>query len=127
GGGVAPGGRRHTPLPPDVAPPADGSQGFTAPPRDGLSAEQEIPADAVYLLTGYRADTDLMVRAGITLTERRGPVYDRETFETNVPGLFVAGGAIAGVDTGTIFIENGRFHGETIVDVIAGRLDRQAS
>jgi hypothetical protein len=26
--------------------------------------------------------------------------------------LFVAGGAIAGVDTGTIFIENGRFHGE---------------
>ena len=47
---------------------------------------------------------------------------DPETFETNVPGLFVAGGAIAGVDTGTIFIENGRFHGTKIVEEIARRL-----
>ena len=38
-----------------------------------------------------------------------------------MPGLFVAGGAIAGVDTGTIFIENGRFHGEKIIEVIAQR------
>ena len=83
--------------------------------------EEELPADAVYLLTGYRADTDLMVRAGVALTERRGPVHDPVTFETNVPGLFVAGGAIAGVDTGTIFIENGRFHGEKIVEIIARR------
>jgi len=36
----------------------------------------------------------------------------------------VAGGAIAGVDTGTIFIENGRFHGEKIVEFIAGNLRR---
>src|SRR5438874_1453395 len=47
--------------------------------------------------------------------------HDPETFETNVRGLFVAGGAIAGVDTGTIFIENGRFHGEKIIEVIASR------
>ena len=83
---------------------------------------EEIPADVVYLLTGYRADTDLMCRAGVRLTERRGPVYDPQTFETNVANLFVAGGAIAGVDTGTVFIENGRFHGEKIVEVIASRL-----
>jgi bacillithiol disulfide reductase len=89
--------------------------------RDRQSADEELSADAVYLLTGYRADMDLMCRAGIRLTEREGPVHDPETFETNVPNLFVAGGAIAGVDTGTIFIENGRFHGETIVEVIAGR------
>ena len=89
---------------------------------DGGQAEDEVPADAVFLLTGYRADTDLMCRAGIRLTDREGPIYDPETFETNVPGLFVAGGAIAGVDTGTIFIENGRFHGKKIVEVIASRL-----
>jgi bacillithiol disulfide reductase len=83
---------------------------------------EEIPADAVYLLTGYRADSDLMTRAGIQLDERQAPLHDRETFETNVRGLFVAGGAIAGVDTGTIFIENGRFHGEKIVAAIAERL-----
>src|SRR5262245_34299598 len=83
---------------------------------------EEIPADVVYLLTGYRADTDLLCRAGIRLTDRQGPVYDSQTFETNVPGLFVAGGAVAGVDTGTIFIENGRFHGERIVETIAVRV-----
>jgi thioredoxin reductase (NADPH) len=84
--------------------------------------KEEIPAEAVFLLTGYRADSDLMVRAGIELDARDAPVHNPDTFETNVPGLFVAGGAIAGVDTGTIFIENGRFHGEKIVEAIAHRL-----
>jgi thioredoxin reductase (NADPH) len=87
----------------------------------GGSETEEIPADAVYLLTGYRADTELMCRAGVMLNERQAPVFNPETFETNVPGLFVAGGAVAGIDTGTIFIENGRFHGEKIVEVIAHR------
>jgi thioredoxin reductase (NADPH) len=100
----------------DEARGADGARAFQA-----SGPEEELPADAVYLLTGYRADTDLMVRAGVQLTDRQGPVHDPVTFETNVPGLFVAGGAIAGIDTGTIFIENGRFHGEKIVEVIARR------
>jgi thioredoxin reductase (NADPH) len=82
---------------------------------------EEIPADTVFLLTGYRADSHLMTSAGIQLNDREAPVCDPATFETNVPGLFVAGGAIAGVDTGTIFIENGRFHGEKIIEVIAAR------
>lgn len=86
-----------------------------------LAGQEEIPADAVFLLTGYRADSKLMSGAGIVLNDRDAPTYDPETFETNVPGLFVAGGALAGVDTGTIFIENGRFHGEKVVDVVARR------
>jgi thioredoxin reductase (NADPH) len=90
--------------------------------QDGQDGPEELPADAVYLLTGYRADAELLRHAGVKLTERDAPVHDPETFETNVSGLFVAGGAIAGIDTGTIFIENGRFHGETIVDVIARRI-----
>ncbi|HEY2908287.1 MAG TPA: NAD(P)-binding domain-containing protein [Vicinamibacterales bacterium] len=84
--------------------------------------DEEIPADAVFLLTGYRADGEFIARTGVELTDRNAPVHDPETFETNVPGLFVAGGAIAGVDTGTIFIENGRFHGEKIIETIARRL-----
>ena len=83
--------------------------------------EDEIPAEAVYLLTGYRADSALMTNAGVTLDARDAPVHDPATFETNVPGLYVAGGAIAGIDTGTIFIENGRFHGEKVVEAIASR------
>jgi thioredoxin reductase (NADPH) len=47
---------------------------------------------------------------------------DPDTFETNVPGLFVAGGAVAGRHTGNIFIENGRFHGEKIIAALAQRL-----
>jgi thioredoxin reductase (NADPH) len=108
-----------------VITPAAGTRGLHTGEGSGSlqpEADEEISADAVYLLTGYRADTELMCRAGVRLTDREGPCYNPETFETNVPNLFVAGGAIAGVDTGTIFIENGRFHGEKIVEVIASRL-----
>jgi thioredoxin reductase (NADPH) len=89
----------------------------------GKDGTEEIPADAVYLLTGYRADSELMVKAGVMLNDREAPTLNPDTFESNVPGLFVAGGAIAGVDTGTIFIENGRFHGEKIIETIAARID----
>jgi thioredoxin reductase (NADPH) len=83
---------------------------------------EEIPADAVFLLTGYHPNWDLMTAAGVALNDRMAPVFHPETFETNVPGLFVAGGALAGRDTGTIFIENGRFHGKRVVDAIVARL-----
>jgi thioredoxin reductase (NADPH) len=86
---------------------------------------EEIPADAVLLLTGYRPDVALMQRAGIRCDEQTlAPELDPETFETNVPNLFVAGGAIAGRNTGSIFIENGRFHGERIIKVLADRFRR---
>jgi thioredoxin reductase (NADPH) len=87
----------------------------------GPQGQEELPTDAVFLLTGYRADSDLMARAGVTFNERGAPHHNVETFETNVPGLFVAGGAIAGEDTGTVFIENGRFHGARIIEAIASR------
>jgi thioredoxin reductase (NADPH) len=88
------------------------------------TGEEEIPADAVFLLTGYRADAALMAGAGVEFGPRNAPTHHPDTFETNVPGLFVAGGALAGEDTGTVFIENGRFHGEKIVEVIAARFGR---
>ena len=94
--------------------------------RDG--SREEIPADAVFLLTGYHPDCDLYRRAGIRLhRETMSPEFNPETFETNVPGVFLAGGAICGKDTSNIFIENGRFHGETIIKVIAERLGRRAA
>ena len=43
-----------------------------------------------------------------------------------MPNLFIAGGAVAGRNTGNIFIENGRFHGERIVKVIADRRLQEA-
>jgi thioredoxin reductase (NADPH) len=81
-----------------------------------------IPADAVLLLTGYHADADFLRRAGVEVNpESMVPKHDPETFETNVPNLFIAGGQLAGKKTGTVFIENGRFHGERIAKVIAAR------
>jgi thioredoxin reductase (NADPH) len=118
---IAPANALPPPPPEDIEFPVDGSKDFTAPVRPAFAGELEIPADAVYLLTGYRADAELLKHAGVTLNARNAPVHDPRTFETNVSGLFVAGGAIAGVDTGTIFIENGRFHGEKIIDVISAR------
>ena len=83
----------------------------------------EIPADAVFLLTGYHPDADLMRGAGVDVhPETLAPAMNAETFETNVTNLFLAGGCVAGRATGNIFIENGRFHGEKIINVLAGRL-----
>jgi thioredoxin reductase (NADPH) len=97
-----------------VEPVAGGSQ---------ASGREELPADAVLLLTGYRPDVDLMRRAGIRChDETLAPDLDPETFETNLPNLFIAGGAVAGRNTGSIFIENGRFHGERIIKVLAERI-----
>jgi thioredoxin reductase (NADPH) len=90
---------------------------------EGESGRQQLPADGVFLLTGYKPDVDLMRRAGVRCdNESLSPELDPETFETNVPNLFIAGGAIAGRNTGSIFIENGRFHGERIVRVLSQRL-----
>lgn len=82
-----------------------------------------LPAESVLLLTGYQADADFMRRIGVEINpETMAPRYDVDTYETNVPGLFVAGGQVAGKRTGTVFIENGRFHGEVIAKTLAARL-----
>ena len=87
-----------------------------------LDSGETLPAESVLLLTGYRADPDFMRNAGVQINdETLEPKYSAETYETNVSGLFVAGGQLAGKKTGTVFIENGRFHGEQIARVIADR------
>ncbi len=92
---------------------------------ESATGREEIAADAVFLLTGYRPDVDLMRRAGVQCDEETlAPTLNPETYETNVPNLFVAGGAIAGKHTGSIFIENGRFHGELVIKALAARLSR---
>ncbi len=86
---------------------------------------EEIAADAVLLLTGYHTDREFLGRCGVTFDEAtRAPRYDPETMETEVPGLFLAGGVVVGDDTAPVFIENGRLHGEKVVGLISDRLDR---
>jgi thioredoxin reductase (NADPH) len=90
---------------------------------ENRQGRHELPAEGVFLLTGYRPDTELMLRAGVNCDpDTLVPELNTDTFETNVPNLFVAGGAVAGRHTGNIFIENGRFHGAKIIDALAQRV-----
>jgi thioredoxin reductase (NADPH) len=99
------------------------SSGGSLGPPIATDLASTIPADAVLLLTGYRANPDFLLRAGVEINpETAEPRHSAETFETNVPNLFIAGGQLAGRRTGSVFIENGRFHGERIAKVIAARL-----
>ncbi len=90
---------------------------------EGPAGRTTEPADAVLLMTGYRSDTALLKTAGAEIDAELGaPFHNPDTFETSVPGLFVVGACVAGSQSGRIFIENGRFHGEVAVRTIADRV-----
>jgi len=83
----------------------------------------EVPADFVLLMIGYLADMSLFSQAGVELTgDRKVPTYDKQTMQTNVPGLFVAGTAIAGTQRSgvRVFLENCHVHVDRIVAAITG-------
>jgi bacillithiol disulfide reductase len=84
----------------------------------------EIDADFVLLMTGYRQDTSLFEMLGVELTgAAREPVHDPETMETNIPGVFVAGTAVAGTPPRkvSVIVETCHVHVTRIVAAISGR------
>jgi thioredoxin reductase (NADPH) len=82
-----------------------------------------IPADFVFLATGYRADTRLFELAGVELVgEECAPLYHPDTMETNVPGLYVAGTSVGGSQSRyRVFIENSHEHVGKIVYALTGK------
>lgn len=81
----------------------------------GPGGVERLPADRVFLLTGYHPDFGLLESIGIRLDPETGrPDHDPATLETNVPGVFIAGSLTAGRFISEVFIENGRFDGEKI-------------
>ncbi len=93
-----------------------------------LSGETwSVDNDFVFAMTGYRPDLEFFKSVGIRLSpEERRPLIDKDTYESNVPGVYLAGVVVAGMITNEVFIENGRFHGKVVVDHIAERLKKQA-
>jgi thioredoxin reductase (NADPH) len=88
-------------------------------------SRDELPAQGVFLLTGYHPDDELLRRAGVEVNEETFvPAHNPETLETNVPGLYLAGAVVTGKETNRVFIENGRFHGDSVVAAICARLGR---
>ncbi|KRD57634.1 hypothetical protein ASE40_14805 [Flavobacterium sp. Root935] len=82
-----------------------------------------IENDFVLALTGYKPDLSFLERMGIQLSndELKIPVYNPETMETNIDGLFLAGVVCGGMQTHKWFIENSRVHARMIVDYITSR------
>lgn len=86
-----------------------------------------LPNDFVFALTGYHPDFDFLERLGVTCAGvDRLPVCHKETLESNVAGIYLAGVIVAGSRTNEIFIENGRFHGGQIATALAKRLKPKA-
>jgi thioredoxin reductase (NADPH) len=79
--------------------------------------EVMLENDFVLAMTGYQPDFAFLEKLGIQFNgdEQRTPVMNPETFESNLPGVYLAGVVQAGLDTSKLFIENTRHHGEVIV------------
>lgn len=89
--------------------------------RGALGDEHQVPADHVYLLTGFSPNVELLRATGVSIDPKTGiPAHDPATLETNVPGVFIAGVVTAGFDANKVFIENGRYHGDRIVARLKG-------
>ena len=88
----------------------------------GANGERALPAAQVFALTGYHPDFDFLRQLGIALDPQTNkPAMNPQTFESNVPGIHLAGVVIGGNNVGEIFIENGRFHGKQIVAALGGK------
>lgn len=82
--------------------------------------EERLPADHVYLMTGYTPRPDFLVSLGVPIDAKTGvPAHDPATMETSVPGVFLAGVIANGNDANRTFIEDGRDHGSLIARRLA--------
>jgi thioredoxin reductase (NADPH) len=76
-----------------------------------------VENDFVLAMTGYQPPFNFMSEIGITFQkdEYHTPVYNENTMETNVKGLYLAGVLCGGLKTNKWFIENSRVHAEIIL------------
>lgn len=89
-----------------------------------MNTGEELAADFVLALTGYRQDTTLFEMLGVDLQGGdRKPHLDETTMETNVPGVFVAGTAVAGSpqERVRVIVEDCHVHVPRIVSAIIRR------
>ncbi|MFH6967320.1 YpdA family putative bacillithiol disulfide reductase [Flavobacterium sp. FlaQc-28] len=82
-----------------------------------------IENDFILALTGYKPDLTFLEKIGIELSndELKIPIYNAETMETNVKGLFLAGVVCGGMQTHKWFIENSRIHSNMIMNYIVSK------
>lgn len=88
------------------------------------SGDITIPNDFVIALTGYRPNFQFLEKAGIEFSRdgKQIPIYNSETMESNVKGIYLAGVICGGLETHKWFIENSRVHAEIISNHIKNNL-----
>lgn len=87
--------------------------------------EETLANDFVLAMTGYRPDVEFLAQVGILFDpQSQRPCTHPDTFESDRPGVYLAGVIVAGMHTNEIFIENGRFHGQKIAAAIEEELRR---
>ncbi len=76
-----------------------------------------IENDFVLAMTGYQPNFQFLIDIGIEIgtDEFKTPLYNPETQETNVLGVYLAGVICGGLKTSKWFIENSRVHSEVII------------
>ncbi|RMA57712.1 YpdA family putative bacillithiol disulfide reductase [Ulvibacter antarcticus] len=85
--------------------------------------QKTIPNDYVVALTGYKPNFEFLEAMGVTLSEEnKKPIYNSDTMESNVDGLYLAGVICGGTETHKWFIENSRIHAKQISKDIASNL-----
>ena len=82
-----------------------------------------IKNDFVFAMTGYHPDYSFLKKIGIKISddEKQIPHFNEKTFETNIPGIYLAGVVCGGMDTGKWFIENARYQTVNIFDDISAK------
>lgn len=83
----------------------------------------QVPAYDVLTLIGYEQEKSLFHKAGIDLIgDNQQPQVNEATMETNMPGIYVAGTAVAGTQTSQfrLFLENCHQHVDRIVAHLTG-------
>ncbi|RZM22598.1 MAG: YpdA family putative bacillithiol disulfide reductase, partial [Pedobacter sp.] len=80
--------------------------------------EVVLDNDFVIAMTGYTPDFEMLKRLGVDLSGAglNCPVYNPETMESNLEGLYLAGVVCGGMDTHKWFIENSRIHATQIFE-----------
>jgi len=83
-----------------------------------------IKNDFVFAMTGYHPDYSFLKKVGIEISddEKQIPYFDEKTYETNIPGIYLAGVVCGGMDTGKWFIENARFQALNILEDISAKI-----
>lgn len=86
----------------------------------------KLENDFVLALTGYQPNFEFLVNMGIKLSddEKKIPEYDKETMQTNVKGIYLAGVICGGMETHKWFIENSRVHAKMIIKSISSNATR---